>query len=104
MQIGVGLTLRMDQNVLQKTTSGLTETLLFLQSRRPTRTGHTAILSLEMTAASIVSAAGGGRVLLRLKGTNGIEYNFALPVAIAADLQPQLQQAIVSAESDATSC
>jgi hypothetical protein len=98
MQNGAKLTLRMNQNALQKAASGLTETALFLQSRRSTTTGHIAILALEMKEASVAAAAGGGCIMLRLKGTNGIEYHFSLPVAVAANLRPELRQAVQSAE------
>jgi hypothetical protein len=99
MQGNNSLTLRMSQEVLRNTASGLTETLLFLQSHARTTTGHIAVLSLEMVEASVVAAAGGGKILLRLKGTNGIEYYFSLPVALAAQLRPELRQAVQSAEA-----
>jgi hypothetical protein len=98
MQNGAGLTLRMDQNVLATTASSLTETAAYLQSRIPTTTGHHAIVALEMTEASAVAPAGGGTVMLRLKGINGIEYNFAVPVEVAGKLRPQLREAVQSAE------
>lgn len=61
MQGNNSLTLRMNQDVLRNTASGLTETLLFLQSRARTTTGHIAVLALEMTEASVSAAAAGAR-------------------------------------------
>lgn len=96
-----GITLRMNQNVLRNVASASTETLLYLQSRARTTTGHIAVLVLEMNEASVSAAAGGGKVLIRLKGANGIDYNFSIPVALAAELRPQLRQAVQSAEQQA---
>ena len=100
-QIGGGsntLTLRMSKDVLRDTAAGLTETSLFLQTRARTTTGHTAVLLLEMTEASAVPAAIGGKVVIRLKGRNGIDYNFSVDRDVAAQLQSQLSQAVKAAQ------
>jgi hypothetical protein len=101
MQGGAGLTVRMRKDVLNNTASALAETALFLETRTRTATGHTAVLALEMAEASVSAAAGGGKVLIRLKGANGIDYNFSIPAALAAELRPQLRQATQSAEQQA---
>ena len=100
-QMGAGnstLTLRMSKDVLRNTASGLTEASLFLQTRARTTPGHTAVLLLEMTEASAVAAAIGGKVVIRLKGVNGIDYNFSVAHSVAAQLQSELSQAVKAAQ------
>jgi hypothetical protein len=98
MQGNAGLTLRMSPLVLSQITSKLNEFLLFIQSRTLTKGDHFAVHASEAADVTAGAAAGGGKVILSIKGTNNVVNNFSLPVAIAARFRPELRQAVQSAE------
>jgi hypothetical protein len=98
MEQNAGLTLRMTPSNLSQVTSKLNEFLSFIQSRTLTKGDHFAVHASEAVDVTAGAAAGGGKVILSIKGTNNVVSNFALPVAIVARFRPELRQAVQSAE------
>jgi hypothetical protein len=91
-------TLRLSTESLEQITSKLSEINLHLQSRSATSTGHLAVHASEAVDVTAGAPAGGGKVILSIKGSNNVVNHFALPVAVAARFRPELRQAVQSAE------
>jgi hypothetical protein len=76
----------------------LSEFVLFIRSRTLTKGDHLAVHASEAADLTAGAAAGGDKVILSVKGNNGIVNHFAVPIEVAARFRPELRQAVQSAE------
>lgn len=73
-----------------------------VRNQKHATTGHLGIPAVEAVAVRAIAAAGGGKVLLTLVGSDGLEHHFALPTEHCAKLRPQMRKAEEAAMREAS--
>ena len=95
---GTPLQFKLKPASLSQITSKLSEFLTFIQTQGLSIGDHFEVHASEVEDVTAVAAAGGSKVILSIKGTNGVINHFALPVSAAAQFRSELKQAVRSAE------
>jgi hypothetical protein len=78
--------------------SKLSEFIFFIRTQTLAKGDHFAVHASEAVDVTASAAAGGDKVILAVKGSNGLLNHFALPVDVATRFRPELRQAVQSAE------
>jgi hypothetical protein len=95
------ITLAFEPNALDLFVSRTMQIVNHARNQKLSIGDHFAIQASEVVAALAQAPAGGGKVILALRGTNGILQHFALTPNEADSLRPQLHQAAKSARTQA---
>jgi hypothetical protein len=92
------VTLVFAPEALERFASRAVDLVRSAQNHRHAKSGHAVLHASEVTAVRVGAPVDGGRVLLTVRGTNGIDLHFAIPIPLAEQLKPDLWKAV----SDAT--
>lgn len=86
---------------LERFASRSVELIRDAQNRKRARAGHFVSVASDVVVADADAPVGGGKVVLSLRGTNGIIQQFGLTPSQSAELRPQLENAELKAAAGA---
>lgn len=97
---GPSVTLVFDPDELEQFAARSIELIRAAQTHKRASAGHFEVQASAVVATMADAPVGGGKVILMLKGTNGIVQSFALTPDQSQELRPLLRKAETKAQTD----